>query len=64
MSFEWLVWFLGGVAVGVIIMLIAIVYMRNRAMKQLEKAMKEMDVKTLEQLLKGKSEENEKETQN
>jgi uncharacterized membrane protein (DUF106 family) len=56
MSFDCLAWFVGGIVVGVVIMLIVIVYMRNKAMKQLEKVIKEMDVKTIEHMLKGKGE--------
>jgi len=53
MGFECLVWFVGGIIIGIIIMLIIIIYLRNRALKKLEEAMKKMDVKTIEQLLKN-----------
>jgi len=63
MSYEWLVWFVGGIVVGVMLMLIVIIHLRNKALKQLEEAMKQMDMKTIEQLLKGESGKNE-ETKN
>ena len=53
MGFECLVWFVGGIIIGIIIMLIIIIHLRNRALKKLEEAMKKMDVKTIEQLLKN-----------
>jgi uncharacterized membrane protein YvbJ len=53
MGFECLVWFVGGIIIGIIIMLIMIIHFRNRALKKLEEAMKKMDVKTIEQLLKN-----------
>jgi cytochrome c-type biogenesis protein CcmH/NrfF len=60
MSFEWLVWFAGGIVIGIMIMLIIIIHLRNKAMKEVEEAMKKMDVKTIEQLLKGEGEKNER----
>jgi len=53
MGFECLVWFVGGIIIGIIIMLIIIIHLRNMALKKLEEAMKKMDVKTIEQLLKS-----------
>ena len=53
MGFECLVWFVGGIIIGIIIMLIIIIYLRNKALRKLEEAMKKMDVKTIEQLLKN-----------
>lgn len=56
MCFEW---FVGGIIIGIIIMLIIIIHLRNKALRKLEEAMKKMDVKTIEQLLKGEGEKNE-----
>jgi uncharacterized membrane protein YvbJ len=58
-SFEWAVWFVGGIVVGVMLMLIVIIYLKNKAVKKLEEAMKETDIKTIEQLLKREEEKNE-----
>ena len=59
MGFECLVWFVGGIIIGIIIMFIIIIHLRNKALRKLEEAMKKMDVKTIEQLLKEGGEKNE-----